>query len=1625
MTTVLQQCQPELPVVVIGDTNARIGSHISEAISSHAPEKESETGSMLHAFLQEHELFLPATHEEFHEGQTCTWMSPSGSMHRIDFVMLPQTWKAFQIQSYVELDVDLATVRPDHFVAVVSTQMARKGSYRQTARCHVDVRKCKDSHAKEGFLHWISQMPSPPWHVGVGTHAEFVTSYIQQGAQHYFGRDRQLPKQRYMSNATWDVVLLRKALLKFAKKLFQQHDHTRLEACFQCWVFHVVQFSTKKNRKLLCAPEHHCPTMRVFALHFMARHTRSAAFWSLHMRTCLHTLSRHSSRMDRIQVATDLALQFQHAAHGRDTKQLFRALRPLLGQSYRKGANRFQPLPAVRHQDGSLSTSHEASAERWQQHFAEAEQGHPVSMQDLQQIAQQSYLHCGKQSVQFDIHALPVLDRIEDYIKQARNGKAPGPDGLPAEIYQLDPVQFAKILWPLMAKCSLRCEEPLRWRGGEIVALPKKTHPSFNAADYRSILLSDFPAKISHGLLRQRLLQPFESIRSNMQAGGIPKLGPDCLHLFVQSFAHRSKSLGTSQAFIFVDIKQAFYRAFRPLLTEQFISEETLARFFHTQGWSTNSFQSFLARMRAPSALQRAAVSPHQRLQVDSLFHATWFQLRNSPDSLTHTSAGTRPGDSVADLLFSYIMAMFLEKLRASFKAADLGLQLDLQWVPQCPINPGDLDPQHVIEACWVDDLVLLLEASAPMQLVENIQQAMSITHDLATEFALRLNYEPNKTAALISLRGPQAQTVWKQLLHTDHVQPYLTFWSDAHQAHLRLDVVADYIYLGILQDNKGHPGAEIHRKFITVKPVMKMLRRNVFRSPKMPLRTKSLLFRSLVLSKLQYGIGAFQQLHVHSARSWNSQLMNLVRTMTPHIQPGPGIYHLDILAATELCPPLMLLSHQRLLLFDRICQTEMCELFAVLQHQDPTTGWLGQVCHDIVCLQAYASDPSILQWAGALDFCSLAHQCHAHPKTLTHLGKRGLKACRLYLKLWQQFREFQQHMREDAHRYGISPQIAVPEVQPSFFQCDDCSATFSTYKALCTHVFKQHGDGNIAHQYAAGNCCRSCLKVYHSRTQLVHHLQYFRTGCLLHLIMTVPPLSLEALQEIRDEEHVVRHAKRHTVRTKEHKWPVEQAHGPKRPYPWHRANQQAAADTRPLPEHDTDEVHQWIFHVLATLYQDQLFETYHQLTQFPYHGSLASQVTETFARMFQHDLDLDSAAMSLRLQEAITLWKDDQLVVTPNFCQPIGFSLASASVRRIRLKPVSNNSAPQPISTHRNQVLQDLWNEGSVVHQLRQQMDKERAESAVFPNIPRQRLTSHPLFLYVFSGRRRLQDYQHWVEFYLGLYRLNGRVLLLDLALSEEHDVGDIELMNTLLRWVREGAVAALLLAPPCETWSEARFLTTGNPQDPRPLRSNQDPFALQSLTCPELEQLMISNFLLFVSIRLLWAACVFQVPSTLEHPREPKKLDRPSIWRLPWIRRLLISGKLEKHLIWQARLGAVAAKPTNLGTTALPGFAQDFAGFYQPVDWQALQLLQGKNDRGEWHTSSAKEYPALMNRALAYTHVKALAKTQPDDAVNGPRISGLDSDFHRLYRGDTDMSAQVMRPDYHKRSTKLDHLD
>ena len=103
-------------------------------------------------------------------------------------------------------------------------------------------------------------------------------------------------------------------------------------------------------------------------------------------------------------------------------------------------------------------------------------------------------------------------------IRQVKSGKAAGPDGIPCEALKADIETSVVMLYPLFEKIWEVEEEPLDWKEGYLIKLPKKGDLS-NCTNYRGITLLDVSGKVFNRALLNRMIDVIDTKFRDQQAG--------------------------------------------------------------------------------------------------------------------------------------------------------------------------------------------------------------------------------------------------------------------------------------------------------------------------------------------------------------------------------------------------------------------------------------------------------------------------------------------------------------------------------------------------------------------------------------------------------------------------------------------------------------------------------------------------------------------------------------------------------------------------------------------------------------------------------------------------------------------------------------------------------------------------------------------------------------------------------------------------------------------------------------------------------------------------------------------------------------------------------------------------
>ena len=97
----------------------------------------------------------------------------------------------------------------------------------------------------------------------------------------------------------------------------------------------------------------------------------------------------------------------------------------------------------------------------------------------------------------------PSKEEIKRAISTLKNGKAAGPDGIPAEALEADIDTATDILHNLFAKICDEEKVPADWREGLVLKLPKKGDLR-DCSNYRGIMLLSVPGKVLNRVILDR-----------------------------------------------------------------------------------------------------------------------------------------------------------------------------------------------------------------------------------------------------------------------------------------------------------------------------------------------------------------------------------------------------------------------------------------------------------------------------------------------------------------------------------------------------------------------------------------------------------------------------------------------------------------------------------------------------------------------------------------------------------------------------------------------------------------------------------------------------------------------------------------------------------------------------------------------------------------------------------------------------------------------------------------------------------------------------------------------------------------------------------------------------------------
>ena len=787
---------------------------------------------------------------------------------------------------------------------------------------------------------------------------------------------------------------------------------------------------------------------------------------------------RQQCRRDKRAHLDTLADGVQAAPQGEMHIALKRLLRPR--KFRRQGPD---PLPRLKKRNGHLCASHAEMTEEWRAHFADLEGGQVTSPAELVQ----GCLLVQQQAPALDnlcARDIPDIVQLAQHFRSVNPQKACGPDWLPPAICRRFSCQMAELFYPILLKTLIYSAEPVGFKGGTLYRIPKPGAPDPAAlSSHRAILVQSVLEKVLHKAVRPMTVREWDKRAPALMIGGRKGLSYMVGYFCTRAFLEFARRKSIPAAILFTDISSAYYSVVRELITGRHAASASVTELAATLSLSPEDLQQLQHYVSEEPVLSGEGSGELLTALARELHCSTWFVMHQD-SALVRTQRGTRPGSSLADVLYGLLFTKVLQR-RGDFS--------DEGWKPHVPWNGrrdiqshdgrrADVQQLPVQDLVYADDLATCIVERHSAALAGAVRRVAGDSVDALAGHGLRANIGAKKTAALLAPVGPGSREVRRQLFSVEGGR--LAVLRERGPG-IWLTAVAHYRHLGSVLSFDGTLTADVRARLQSARGNFLEGKREVFCSPRIDLARRMQLFRAHVLSALLAGSGAWPVL---GPKGWSLLETGLLRMLRQMLRIGrhqeQNWSYRRILDATELPNLTGLLALERLRFLAQLVRGGPDEAFALLQ-QAPSfqsafrqagawlhqavgnTGGPGDIEKHWTAWEALCRQPG--KWRGLL---RRAERWHV-------LANRAEVAFQNFARaLWDPV------------------PCPVVDSTATAHACLLCRVAFYDCHAWSAHAAKVHRYRSRARRLADGVRCQACATTFALNIQYRRHLQVSLRCC-------------------------------------------------------------------------------------------------------------------------------------------------------------------------------------------------------------------------------------------------------------------------------------------------------------------------------------------------------------------------------------------------------------------------------------------------------------------------------------------------------------------------------------------------
>ncbi|CAE7207675.1 unnamed protein product, partial [Symbiodinium sp. KB8] len=676
-----------------------------------------------------------------------------------------------------------------------------------------------------------------------------------------------------------------------------------------------------------------------------------------------------------------------------------------------------------------------------------------------------------------DSSLVPTWARLQSAFKATAPHKACGPDMLPPVLCTLFSQNLTEVFWPIMLKAVLRANEAVGLKGGLLHRIAKPNAIANTTAGYRGILVQSCLSKVLHRAVRHMAVQHWDQHILPLQIGGRRGCPAAFGHFCSRAFLAMTRAKGQSAAILFVDIAAAYYGVIREAVLGVEATGRPLCELIEKLGLSDDDLQYLHFLVEQEPVLRQQGAADLFSEVANELHRSTWFVLAGD-SCVVETHRGTRPGGSLADVIFSILFCKVLQRRPAS-ACRPFVPQVEWSgdrspWVPAA----GPSRPITASDVVYADDLASFLICSSPSALPKAVAGMAADTIDTLLPHGLSANVGPTKTAAIAVPAGRGSREVRRRLFSEGKGR--LVVLPET-RGGLRLDLVTVYKHLGSIVAHDGSLMQEIKHRLAAGRSALKEGKQRLFACRAIPVDRRAAIFRSHVLSAITPGMGTWRVLTEGEWRVFSGGMLSMYRQLLClRVEGGFRCTTMQIVSRVGLPSPEALLHVERLRFLGQLVRHGPDAAWALMGHYAEfktalrlAASWLLAAVGSTCSLGGIEED-----WA---NWASMMRDSPGRWKALLKRADSWHALCALQAASLDGFCRQAWEVRE------ASP---VPPIAACEHACLHCRIAFRTRQQWGAHAHRVHGYHSRAHMVAKGRTCQACGLQVATEAKLRTHLR-------------------------------------------------------------------------------------------------------------------------------------------------------------------------------------------------------------------------------------------------------------------------------------------------------------------------------------------------------------------------------------------------------------------------------------------------------------------------------------------------------------------------------------------------------